>query len=115
MLSSVSPARKAGTHFLALGCVGAISSAFPAYAQSATGDQDKPANLGGVTVTDTVLVEGGYKADRLESLKATAPLVDTPRSITVIPQQVIKDTASATLAEALRTVPGITMGAGEGG
>ena len=35
--------------------------------------------------------------------------------MTVIPQQLIKDTASSTLAEALRTVPGITMGAGEGG
>ncbi|MFC6838940.1 TonB-dependent receptor [Xanthomonas theicola] len=44
-----------------------------------------------------------------------APLIDTPRSVGVIPQAVIQETAAATLLEALRTVPGITFGAGEGG
>ena len=106
--------RQIAPGFLALGCVGALSSAFPAHAQAAN-EPDKPANLGGVTVTDSAIVEGSYRTDRLDSPKYTAPLVDTPRSITVIPQQLIKDTASTTLAEALRTVPGITMGAGEGG
>lgn len=33
----------------------------------------------------------------------------------MIPQQVIKDTNALTLQDALRTVPGITFGAGEGG
>lgn len=47
--------------------------------------------------------------------KQTAPLRDTPKSITVIPQELIEQTASASLVEALRTVPGITFGAGEGG
>lgn len=56
-----------------------------------------------------------YKVDQASSQKYTAPLVDTPRSITVIPQQVIKDTNALTLQDALRTVPGITFGAGEGG
>jgi catecholate siderophore receptor len=76
---------------------------------------EKAAELEGVTVTDTAINEGSYKTDTVSSPKYTAPLVDTPRTVTVIPAQVIKDTASATLAEALRTVPGITMGAGEGG
>lgn len=56
-----------------------------------------------------------YKVERASSQKYTAPLVDTPRSVTVIPQQVIKDTNALTLQDALRTVPGITFGAGEGG
>lgn len=56
-----------------------------------------------------------YKVDQASSQKYTAPLVDTPRSVTVIPQQVIKDTNALTLQDALRTVPGITFGAGEGG
>jgi catecholate siderophore receptor len=56
-----------------------------------------------------------YKVEQAASHKYTAPLVDTPRSVTVIPQQVIKDTNALTLQDALRTVPGITMGAGEGG
>jgi catecholate siderophore receptor len=114
MLSS-QRARMSGSSFLALGCVGAISSAFPAHAQTAPAEDKQPANLGGVTVTDTAITEGSYKTDGMDSPKYTAPLVDTPRSITVIPAQLIKDTASATLSEALRTVPGITMGAGEGG
>ncbi|WP_205297647.1 TonB-dependent siderophore receptor [Pantoea sp. Cy-639] len=56
-----------------------------------------------------------YKVEKASSQKYTAPLVDTPRSVTVIPQQVIKDTNALNLQDALRTVPGITMGAGEGG
>ncbi|WP_420170574.1 TonB-dependent receptor [Pseudomonas alloputida] len=56
-----------------------------------------------------------YKVEKAASQKYTAPLVDTPRSVTVIPQQVIKDTNALTLQDALRTVPGITFGAGEGG
>jgi catecholate siderophore receptor len=73
------------------------------------------AELGAVTVTDTVVVEGSYRADRLSSSKATADLVDTPRSATVLTRQLLDDTHSTTLAEALRMVPGITLGAGEGG
>lgn len=56
-----------------------------------------------------------YKVEKASSQKYTAPLLDTPRSVTVIPQQVIKDTNALTLQDALRTVPGITFGAGEGG
>lgn len=49
------------------------------------------------------------------SPKLTASLLDTPRSIDVVPAQIIQETASASLTDALRTVPGITFGAGEGG
>ncbi|WP_260929324.1 TonB-dependent receptor [Novosphingobium sp. 9] len=102
--------------FLALGAVGIISSAVPAQAQTTERQSDEPTTvLGGVTVTDTAIDESGYKTEQMDSPKYTAPLVDTPRSITVIPQQVLQDTASTTLSDALRTVPGITMGAGEGG
>lgn len=53
--------------------------------------------------------------DELPSPKYTAPLVDLPQTITVVTEQTIQNTASTTLVEALRTVPGITFGAGEGG
>jgi catecholate siderophore receptor len=56
-----------------------------------------------------------YKVEKASSQKYTAPLVDTPRSVTVVPQQVLKDTGAVSLQDALRTVPGITFGAGEGG
>lgn len=49
------------------------------------------------------------------SPKQTAPLRDTPKSITVISQDLIQSTGSTSLVDALRTVPGITFGAGEGG
>jgi catecholate siderophore receptor len=104
-----------GSSTLAIGCLSLFSSVFPAVAhagdQPAKGDQ----NLGGVTVTDTAIDEGSYKVDQVSGNKATAPLLDTPRSITVISRQVLDDTNSTTLFDALRTVPGITMGAGEGG
>lgn len=57
----------------------------------------------------------GTRVPSASTPKFTAPLIDTPRSVSVIPQAVIQETAATTLLEALRTVPGITFGAGEGG
>lgn len=62
---------------------------------------------------DTASVD--VTADLLASPKYTAPLRDLPQTISVIPQEVLQTTASTSLVEALRTVPGITFGAGEGG
>ncbi|WP_241127443.1 TonB-dependent receptor [Novosphingobium terrae] len=107
-----------GASSLAIGCIGLFSSALPVMAQgtdSTSHAADQGQNLGGVTVTDTAVDEGSYRVERQASAKATAPLLDTPRSITVVSRQVLEDTNSTTLAEALRTVPGITMGAGEAG
>lgn len=56
-----------------------------------------------------------YKVDKSASQKFTAPLIDTPKSITVITDEVIKDSGSLTFQDALRTTPGITFGSGEGG
>ncbi|WP_448679336.1 TonB-dependent receptor [Pseudomonas nicosulfuronedens] len=56
-----------------------------------------------------------YNVEKSSNEKYTAPLLDTPKTVTVIPQQVIKDTGALTLQDALRTTPGITFGAGEGG
>ncbi len=60
-------------------------------------------------------LDEGYNTERASSPKLTAPLLDTPKSITVIPNEVIKETNATTLVEALRTTPGITFAAGEGG
>lgn len=56
-----------------------------------------------------------YKAEKSDNQKFTAPLIDMPKSITVITDEVIKDTGSLSLQDALRTTPGITFGSGEGG
>lgn len=93
---------------LALSCVGFIATS-PAMAADMTDDQpaDAPRDR------DTIIVNGQHV--QLDTPKAVAPLLDTPRSVVVVDKQIIKDTGSATLVEALRTVPGITFGAAEGG
>ncbi|WP_027896440.1 TonB-dependent receptor [Zestomonas thermotolerans] len=66
------------------------------------------------TEVQSVADADGYKTESA-SKKYTAPLRETPKSVTVIPEAVIKDTGSLSLADALRTTSGITFGAGEGG
>lgn len=63
----------------------------------------------------TVSVTGQPAAREPQSPEFVAPLVDTPRSVTIIPQQIIEQTAATSLQDILRTSPGITFGAGEGG
>jgi len=55
-----------------------------------------------------------YKAESA-SPKFTAPLRDTPKSVTVIPQEIIQERGVTSLLDVLRTTPGITLGSGEGG
>ena len=72
----------------------------------------------GVTQLSPVRVEGegsSYQTSTAQSPKMTAPLLDTPRTVQVVPKQVIQDQAASTLQDVLRNSPGITFGAGEGG
>ncbi|MDQ2183872.1 TonB-dependent siderophore receptor [Alcaligenaceae bacterium A4P071] len=57
----------------------------------------------------------GYQAVEASSPKFTAPLLDTPRSVIVVPEALMKDRGATSLQDVLRTTPGITFGAGEGG
>ncbi len=99
--------------FLALACVGFIASA-PALAAP----RDEPAPRGTATgdrADPQEIVVNGQRDDELESPKATRPLLDTPQTVTVISDQVIRKQNLLTLRDALQTIPGITFGAGEGG
>jgi catecholate siderophore receptor len=49
------------------------------------------------------------------SPKYTAPLVDTPQSIDVIPSRILAEQGVTTLRDAVRNVAGISLAAGEGG
>ena len=62
-----------------------------------------------------VQVKGAAQSQTASSDKFTAPLLDTPKSVTVVSADVIAQTGAVSLTDALRTVPGITIGAGEGG
>ena len=54
-----------------------------------------------------------YRIDDSSIAKFTEDLRDTPQSIIAIPQELLEDRAALTLNDALRNVPGITLGAGE--
>jgi catecholate siderophore receptor len=69
--------------------------------------------LRGVVVAEEV--EDSYKADAVSSPKFTAPLLDTPQTITVLRKELLEDQAAGSLAEALRNTPGITFTLGENG
>ncbi len=51
----------------------------------------------------------------LSSTKYSAPLLDTPQTITVISKEVIEQQGATTLRDVLKNVPGLTIAAGEGG
>ncbi|MCU7649118.1 TonB-dependent receptor [Pseudomonas piscis] len=97
----------------------AITAGSAAHMVQAAEDTGKKASgaiaLEATSITGEAQDATSYQVEKASSPKYTAPLVDTPRSITVIPQQVIKDTGALNMQDALRTVPGITFGAGEGG
>ncbi|WP_095982861.1 TonB-dependent receptor [Melittangium boletus] len=59
--------------------------------------------------------EKSYHAEESALPRLTRPLVNTPQSVSVVPEQVIEEQYSTTVREALRNVSGITVSAGEGG
>lgn len=56
-----------------------------------------------------------YKVKRSSNGKFTEDLRDTPRSITIIPKEVIEDVGATSFRDIARTTPGVTLGTGEGG
>ncbi len=49
------------------------------------------------------------------SPKFTAELLDTPKTVSIVTEDLLQETGATNLQDALRMVPGITFGAGEGG
>ncbi|MDH1813468.1 TonB-dependent receptor [Comamonas aquatica] len=108
MSNATKPYNKAGLHCeltqlaLATGlCVVGAS----ALAQDAT--------LSTVTVQESATPS--LKVDTAPSAKFTAPLLDTPKTVQVINEELIKQSGATSLQEALKATPGITFGNGEGG
>ena len=111
-LSLIRPGR-GPTHLLAASAVALGTFALPAAAQQAA----QPAQLPPISVQGEkpAATDTGYKAEESASPKFTAPLLDTPKSVTVITKELIEDRGATSLTEVLRTTPGISLGAGEGG
>lgn len=115
MTRSTAAHRIAKPAFLALSCVGTFAT-HPALAVDGPdpmpvkdGDTDgQDRRRDDIIVTDQMLKDQPTPKD-------VAPIVNTPKSVVVIPNKVIEETGSNSLQDALRTVPGITFGAAEGG
>ncbi len=70
-----------------------------------------------VSVEQSVIVSANVMdplRDEVGSSKYTEPILDTPQSISVVPQQVMSQQNTTTLRDALRNVAGISLAAGEG-
>jgi catecholate siderophore receptor len=88
-----------------------------------------PIASGGASTLPPLQVQGGlnaardpyadpqapYKADRVEFSRITGPILDTPRSVTVITREALEDKRATTLQDVARSTAGITLGTGEGG
>ncbi|WP_254064364.1 TonB-dependent siderophore receptor [Granulicella sp. S156] len=68
----------------------------------------------GLRHSDSVDVTAGI-SDSVSMSKFTESLLDTPQSVSIVPQFVLKDEQNRTLMDAVRNVPGISLAAGESG
>lgn len=87
----------------------AVAATFPVGASLAQEIKELP------TAQASAQTEDSYKIIESTSYKYTQPLLDTAKTITVVPQSVMKDRNVDSLRDALRNVPGISLAAGEGG
>jgi len=67
------------------------------------------------TVAQSVEVTTSVEALAASSAKYSAPLLDTPQTISAVPEEIMQQQGVTTLRDALRNVAGISLAAGEGG
>jgi catecholate siderophore receptor len=97
-----------------------VASVMLGGAAAAQEASNEPGNEAGQVTLEQIDIDSGAGSpyNPIQSLqldRIPTPILDTPQSITVIPQQLIQDQRINTLQEALRNVPGITFQAAEGG
>ncbi len=76
--------------------------------------EDATTMVVGVEARDSVSVTSAA-ATSVSMDRFTEPLLETPQSVTVVPQFVMEDQGLSTLKDTLRNVPGISLAAGEAG
>lgn len=97
----------------AIGLVVASWAVAGVAAEQAPQKTKTPVELGSVTVQGQQAES--YKTDTSSSAKYAVPLLDTPQTITVVPQALMREQRALSLKEVLVNVSGITFNAGEGG
>ena len=74
-----------------------------------------PSALAQETDAAAITVIGIRNVEEMQSDKATAPILDLPVSVTVIPSEVFEEQGARNLTDVLNNTPGITFNAGENG
>ncbi|KAF3984811.1 MAG: TonB-dependent siderophore receptor [Methylococcales symbiont of Hymedesmia sp. n. MRB-2018] len=80
--------------------------------------RDEDADIKKIRLEEITVVgkaESAYKTNKMSSHKYSQPLVNTPKTVFVIPRSVMDDRGVTNLEEGLTGIPGITFAAGEGG
>lgn len=88
-----------------------LLAAGEALAQASSPPAPHPAEPADV---EEVVVTREYGTQNLDSPRFTQPLLDTPQSITVLPDALLEEQGRRTLRDALRNVTGVSILAGEG-
>ena len=101
--------RRSGAAVLAAGAAG---FGLVALSTTAVADDDTATPVSTLTVTAAPNAEA-VATNALTKLPTN--LADIPQSITVLPKELLQQQGVASLADALKNVPGITIGGAEGG
>jgi catecholate siderophore receptor len=106
-------------HRIALLLLITTAAIFPvtAYAQSAPMDNADGGADAGDAESRVIVVTGhadGYRPEDTGAIKTPTPLLDVPQTISVLTREQLDDQAVTQLGEALRYVPGVVLGQGEG-
>lgn len=88
-----------------------LATALPLFAHAA--DSNHPIVL--PTIDVKAEDNNPYKTEKVSSAKYTQPLIDTPQTVSVIKKELLQEQGAASLVEALRNTPGITLQLGENG
>lgn len=83
----------------------------PGLARAGANRKPPSQQLQKVTVSATQVPDLATRKSSIQQL--TQPLIDTPQSVTTLPEKDLADRGVTNLNDALRTVPGISLGAGE--
>lgn len=93
----------------------AIFGAFGSFAAHAQADAPPPSDDGAQTLPTITVIGEPTAPPMLASPKSTAPLLDTPQTVTVIPAEVFNQQGAQNLTDVLGNTPGISFNAGENG
>ena len=113
-LGAVSPVAQAVAQALMGAGIGLAFSSNPAIAQSSQEAEAEPGSGG--AIEELLVVERQterYRSDQSTLSKLTESLRDTPQSVTTLSRELLEDRGLTSVNDALRTIPGITLGAGE--